>query len=102
MNYPLFIVLLALSTYVPRALPAVVIDKIRFSQRWKVFLKLLPYTVMAALIFPSSLSADSQSQGASIIGVICAIIAGSFSLPPIVVVLLSVFATWISKIFLGI
>ena len=44
-------------TYVPRMLPAVLIDRMKFSPRVEKFLKLIPYTAMAALIFPGILTA---------------------------------------------
>ena len=53
-------------TYVPRMLPAVLIDRMRFSPRVEKFLKLIPYTAMAALIFPGILTAmDHWAFGAA-------------------------------------
>ncbi|MBQ2369753.1 MAG: AzlD domain-containing protein, partial [Peptococcaceae bacterium] len=33
-------------TYIPRALPAVILDKLKFSAKVEKFLKLIPYTAM--------------------------------------------------------
>ena len=50
---------MALVTWIPRAIPAVLIDKMHFSPKAEKFLKLIPYTAMAALIFPGILTADA-------------------------------------------
>ena len=47
-------------TYIPRLLPAVFVGKFRFGARLEKFLKLIPYTAMAALIFPGILSVDAE------------------------------------------
>ena len=47
-------------TYIPRALPAVVLEKLHFGRRVEKFLSLIPYTAMAALIFPGVLSVDAR------------------------------------------
>lgn len=50
MNYSviLLIVGMALVTYIPRALPAIVIERLKFNTRVEKFLHLIPYTAMAA------------------------------------------------------
>ena len=97
MNTTLLIVLLALSTYIPRVLPALFIESIHFTKRWRTFLHLLPYTVMAQLTVPGTLSADPESAAGSIVATLIAIGGGWFSLPPIVVVLLAVASAWLVK-----
>ena len=47
-------------TYIPRALPAVFIEKMRFRAKMEKFLKLIPYTAMAALIFPGVFTVDAN------------------------------------------
>lgn len=49
---------MAVVTYIPRAIPAALVGRLRFSPKVEKFLKLIPYTAMAALIFPGILSAD--------------------------------------------
>ena len=51
-------------TYIPRALPAVILDKLKFSAKVEKFLKLIPYTAMTALIFPGILSPSFCCNGA--------------------------------------
>ena len=36
------------------------VDRLRFGSRFEKFLRLIPYTAMAALIFPGILSVDPQ------------------------------------------
>ena len=52
-NIWLLILGMTVVTYVPRALPAVLIEKMHFSPKVEKFLKLIPYTAMAALISPA-------------------------------------------------
>jgi branched-subunit amino acid transport protein len=65
-NIWLLILGMAVVTYVPRALPAVLIEKMHFSPKVEKFLQLIPYTAMAALIFPGVLSADAARPEISI------------------------------------
>lgn len=44
---------MAAVTYIPRAIPVVFMDKLKMSPKFEKFLRLIPYTVMAALILPS-------------------------------------------------
>ena len=55
----LLILGMAAVTYIPRALPAVVIDRLKFSLKVEKFLRLIPYTAMAALIFPGIVAVDA-------------------------------------------
>lgn len=47
-------------TYLPRTLPAILIEKMHFTPRAETFLRLIPYTAMAALIFPGILGVNEQ------------------------------------------
>ena len=47
-------------TYLPRALPSVLVDKLRFSPKVEKFLNLIPYTAMSALIFPGVFTVDAN------------------------------------------
>ena len=51
MNYSIILLIIgmALVTYIPRALPAIVIERLKFNTRVEKFLRLIPYTAMAAL-----------------------------------------------------
>lgn len=55
----LLILGMSLVTYLPRALPAAFIARLHFGPRMEKFLKLIPYTAMAALIFPGVLQTDA-------------------------------------------
>ena len=59
---------MALVTYIPRAIPAVLIDKMHFSPKGEKFLKLIPYTAMAALIFPGVFLTDASRPIIGILG----------------------------------
>lgn len=68
----LFILGMAVVTYIPRAIPAAFIDKMHFGAKVEKFLKLIPYTAMAALIFPGVISVDSAHPEIGIAGAIAA------------------------------
>lgn len=69
----LLILGMGLVSYLPRALPAVIIEKMRFGKQMEKFLKLIPYTAMAALICPGVFHADADHP---IIGIAGGGIAG--------------------------
>lgn len=70
MNYPIVLLILGMSivTYIPRALPAVVINRLKFSPKIEKFLRLIPYTAMAALIFPGIIAVDGSRPEIGIVG----------------------------------
>lgn len=53
---------MAIVTYIPRAIPAVLVDKMKFGVKTEKYLKLIPYTAMSALIFPAVFSVDTSVQ----------------------------------------
>lgn len=67
----LLILGMAAVTYIPRALPAVIIDKLHFGPRVEKFLKLIPYTAMSALVFPGVFSVDAARPEIGLVG--CAV-----------------------------
>lgn len=69
----LLILGMAVVTYIPRAIPAVLVDKMKFGVKTEKFLKLIPYTAMSALIFPGVFTVDTEKP---IIGIIGGLIAG--------------------------
>ena len=77
MNYYLLILCMMLVTYIPRMLPSLITDRIRFGKKLKKFLDLVPYTAMAALIFPGVIGVDEKLW---IIGVAGAAVAVALSL----------------------
>ncbi|NLX94038.1 MAG: AzlD domain-containing protein, partial [Clostridiales bacterium] len=81
---------MALVTYIPRAIPAVLIDKMRFGKKAEQFLSLIPYTAMTALIFPGILKMDANSVWMGVVGGLTAVLLAWKKLPVMVVVLGSV------------
>lgn len=78
---------MAMATYLPRALPAFLMDKLAFGERTKKFLTLLPYTAMSALIFPGVFSVDTASPLFGIISGLIAVLLALRKCPLIVCVL---------------
>lgn len=80
------ILFMAIVTYIPRALPAVLVGRLKFSEKQKKFLSLIPYTAMAALIFPSILKVDESRPEIGLIGGFVAVILSMLRCPVIVCV----------------
>lgn len=59
-DFLLLILGMTLVTYIPRAIPAVLLEKLSFGGRMEKFLRLIPYTAMAALIFPGVFTVDAN------------------------------------------
>ena len=51
---------MSLVTYIPRALPAVLMDRMKLGPKVEKFLNLIPYAAMAALIFPGVITVDAN------------------------------------------
>ena len=66
-----------LVTYIPRMLPSLFVDKLYVGKRFRKFLELIPYTAMAALIFPGVVGVDEKMW---IVGVAGALVAVALSL----------------------
>jgi len=89
---------MALVTYVPRMLPFVLIDKMRFSPRTERFLRLIPYTAMAALIFPGVLSVDAARPWIGLLGGAAAALLGLRKKSAIVCVLAAVAVVFVLQL----
>ncbi|MEG1633216.1 MAG: AzlD domain-containing protein [Oscillospiraceae bacterium] len=101
MKIVLLILGMALVTYIPRALPAVVMDKLHLGAKVEKFLGLIPYTAMAALIFPGILYVDSERWYIGVIGGGAAILlALSKKMPLAVTVLVSIAAVMLTYLAL--
>lgn len=59
---------MATVTYLPRAIPAALVDKMKFGAKMERFLQLIPYTAMSALIFPGIILMDAKNPAIGIIG----------------------------------
>ena len=74
MNVWIIIVGMMLVTFIPRAIPAFFVEKMRFGRRFEKFIGLIPYTAMTALIFPGVLNMDSAHWYVGVIGAVAAIL----------------------------
>lgn len=102
MKFAILILFLCLSTYIPRMLPALFMEKIQVSGKVNIFLQLIPYTAMASLIFPAILPAIlyvDKNIWIGIIASVVAVIAALKKLPVIGVVLVSVISCVILYMF---
>ena len=101
MNYPIIFLILAMAvvTYIPRALPAVLVDRLKFSPRVEKFLRLIPYTALAALIFPGILHVDVNRPEIGIVGGIVAGALAWFKCPTIVCVAAAIAANMLLYLF---
>lgn len=91
MNIALLILGMMLVTYIPRVIPAFIVDKMKFGRRLGKFINLIPYTAMTALIFPGILTVDADRWYVGVIGGVVAVVLACFKkLPSSLVVLASV------------
>lgn len=86
----MLIVGMALVTYIPRAIPAVLLDKLKFKAKMEKFLQLIPYTAMAALIFPNILWVDESNLTIGLLGALTAAVLAWVRMPIIVVVICAI------------
>lgn len=89
-----------LVTYIPRMLPFVLIEKLRFPPRVEKFLKLIPYTAMAALVIPGVLTVDAARPWVGLAGAAAAALLGLWKKPAIVCVLAAVAVVFGVNLFL--
>ncbi len=60
MKICVLILLMALVTYIPRALPVLLVDKAKMNRRMELFLEYIPYAALGALVFPGILNVDAE------------------------------------------
>lgn len=93
-SHKIFLLILGMTlvTYIPRAIPAVLVERMKFGPRAEKFLKLIPYTAMAALIFPGVLTVDEANP---FIGLAGGAVAGvlAWKKCPLMVCVLAAIAT---------
>ena len=87
-------------TYIPRAIPAVVLDKLHFGPKVEKFLKLIPYTAMAALIVPGIFTVDAARLIIGIAGGAVATLLAWKKYPLMVCVLAAIAADLVLYLFL--
>ena len=89
MNILLLIFFMMIVTYLPRVIPSIICDKLKFGKRFKKFLELIPYAAMTALIFPGVLSADPNNWIIGAVGAIVAVVLSLFKKIPIAFVVIA-------------
>ena len=102
MNHNIWLLILGMMavTYIPRAIPAVVLDKLHFGPRTAKFLKLIPYTAMAALIVPGIFTVDNAHPVIGIAGAIVAALLAWKKCPLMVCVLAAIAADLVLYLFI--
>ena len=88
-------------TYIPRALPAVILDKLKFSAKVEKFLKLIPYTAMTALIFPGIFTVDTANPAIGIVGGLVAILLAWRKVQVVICVLAAIGADILLYMLIG-
>lgn len=83
----LIIIGMCVATFVPRVIPAFVIDKFLFKDWVNRWLQAIPYAALGALIFPGILMVMENEPYVGILGGLVAIVLAFFGLNIIFVVL---------------
>ena len=91
----ILVLLMALVTYVPRVLPSFIVGKIRLGKKTEKFLKLIPYTAMAALIFPGIFDAVGDKAYYGLVGGAVAALLAYLKCPVVVCVIAAVAVDYI-------
>ena len=86
----LLIVLMTVVTYLPRAIPSFIVDKIKIGNKTQKFLKLIPYTAMSALVFPGIFTSVGDKYCYGIIGGGVAALLAILKCPVVVCVIVAV------------
>lgn len=88
-------------TYIPRALPAVILERLRFNAKVEKFLKLIPYTAMSALIFPGIFTVDTAHPAIGIVGGLVAILLAWRKVQVVLCVLAAIAADILLYLWIG-
>ena len=101
MRYEVLLLVLGMTlvTYIPRALPAALLDRLRLGARMEKFLNLIPYTAMAALIFPGVITVDANPI-IGIAGGLTALVLAWRKCPLVVCVLAAIGVDFVLYLFL--
>ena len=83
-----------LVTYIPRLIPLILTNKMKFSGKFEKFLKLIPYTAMSALIFPGVFTVDVNPLVGIVGGAVAGLLAW-FKCPEMVCVLAAIAADFL-------
>lgn len=99
-EYLLLIFGMTVVTYLPRMLPSIIIDKMRFGMRTEKFLRLIPFTAISALIFPGVFFVDGANPLIGIAGALTAGVLAWRRLPVMVCVLAAIAVNFLQYYFL--
>ena len=99
-QYFIYLLLIAVSTYLIRAIPFNLIKKKITNKYINSFLHYIPYTVLAAMTFPSAICVTGNIITA-IVGLIVALILALKKCSLTVVALLSCVAVFIAELIIG-
>lgn len=100
-TYAIILILaMGLTAFIPRLIPAVLVDKMHFGPKTEKFLRLIPYTAMAALIFPGVLTVDSDRPLIGIAGAAVAAALAWKKQPVMVCVLCAIAAVFLIYLFI--
>lgn len=97
-RYFIAIVIMALVTYIPRALPLTLFTKQIKSRFVKSFLYYVPYAVLASLTFPSIFYC-TDNMLAAVVGTVVALILAFLEQSLVIVAAASVLAMFIVNLF---
>ena len=102
LNTEILVMILAMTvvTYIPRALPAIWMERMHFGPRFEKFLNLIPYTAMAALIFPGILTVDANRPWVGLVGGAAAAVPALAKKPVMLSVLTGIAAEFVVYLFL--
>ncbi len=89
MNKLLLIFFMMVVTYLPRVIPSILCDKLKFGKKFKKFLELIPYAAMTALIFPGVLSADPNNWIIGAVGAVVAVLLALVKKIPIALIVVA-------------
>ncbi|MDD3839144.1 MAG: AzlD domain-containing protein [Clostridia bacterium] len=97
MQYFIIILLMALVTYIPRLIPLTVLRNKKLPPFWNRFLRLVPFAILSALIFPQVLYSTNNVISA-LVGVIIAITCAFLRMNITVVVFAAILGVFICNI----
>lgn len=91
---------MSLVTYIPRMLPAAFVNRFKIGGKVEKFLKLIPYTAMATLIFPGILTTDPANMWIGAVGGGVAAIMAAKKCPMILCVLAAISVNLVIYLFI--
>ncbi|RCX10529.1 branched-subunit amino acid transport protein [Anaerobacterium chartisolvens] len=101
MSIFLIILGMAIVTYIPRFLPVLIVDRLKFPGWVNRWLKSIPYAALGALIFPGILSVDGKSPLVGLMGGIAAVILSYLRIHIIFVISGSILVVILVKLLTG-